>query len=80
MCPLLKKQFNKNYFLCLLFLTGTIRSDLLFLTGTTISLISLIYAVLFLKKILIYAIINEEKILICEGRERLETENLCSDA
>ena len=23
MCPLLKKQFNKNYFLCLLFLTGT---------------------------------------------------------
>lgn len=69
MCPLLKKQFNKNYFLCLLFLTGT-----------TISLISLIYAVLFLKKILIYAIINEEKILICEGRERLETENLCSDA
>ena len=69
MCPLLKKQFNKNYFLCLLFLTGT-----------TISLINLIYAVLFLKKILICAIMNKEKILICEGRERLETENLCSDA
>lgn len=76
MCPLLKKQFNKNYFLCLLFLTGTIRSDLLFLTGTTISLISLIYAVLFLKKILICVIMNKEKILFYEGRERFETEGL----
>ena len=65
MCPLLKKQFNKNYFLCLLFLTGT-----------TISLISLIYAVLFLKKILICVIMNKEKILFYEGRERFETEDL----